>query len=85
MAEKTKLAPLPHGEGLVWSVIGTLLSGPVVWGGVGAIFDRISNSAPRYLALGVILGFSLSMYIVYVRYGRETSELSSKGGSSEQR
>lgn len=85
MAEKTKLAPLPHGEGLVWSVIGTLLSGPVVWGGVGAILDRRLDSAPMYLALGLILGFGLSMYIVYMRYGRESSNQNMGGGSSEQR
>jgi F0F1-type ATP synthase assembly protein I len=85
MAEKTKLAPLPHGEGLVWSVIGTLISGPVVWGGIGALLDRAMDSAPMYLALGLILGFVLSMYIVYVRYGRETSPVEKSGGSSEQR
>lgn len=85
MAEKTKLAPLPHGEGLVWSVIGTLISGPVVWGCIGALLDRAMDSAPMYLALGLILGFALSMYIVYVRFGRETSPDGKSGGSSEQR
>jgi ATP synthase protein I len=85
MAEKTKLAPLPHGEGLVWSVIGTLLSGPLVWGGLGAVLDRYLSTAPRYLAIGLILGFVVSMYIVYIRYGRDPKSTNLDGGSSEQR
>lgn len=84
MSEKTKLAPLPAGEGLVWSVIGTLLSGPLVWGGIGAILDHNLDTAPRYLAIGVILGFVLSMYIVYIRYGRDPKATKLDGGSSEQ-
>jgi F0F1-type ATP synthase assembly protein I len=82
MREQTKLAPLPKGEGLVWSVIGTLLSGPVVWGLVGTFLDHKLDSAPLYLALGLILGFVLSMYIVYMRYGRETAASDQSGGRS---
>ncbi len=82
MADQDKLAPLPAGEGLVWSVIGTLLSGPVVWGLAGAFLDRQLDSDPLYLALGLILGFGLSMYIVYLRFGRESTKSKQSGERS---
>ncbi|MFZ9283277.1 MAG: AtpZ/AtpI family protein [Candidatus Nanopelagicales bacterium] len=82
MNEKTKTPALAKGEGLVWSVIGTLLSGPLVWGVIGAWADRTFDSSPRYLAFGLILGFVLSMYIVYVRYGREDQPANKNGGRS---
>ena len=77
--DKTKT--LPKGEGLVWSVIGTLVSGPLVWGLIGTFIDRKLETAPRFLALGLILGFVVSMYIVYVRYGRDESQERSGGQS----
>lgn len=82
MADQEKLAPLPAGEGLVWSVIGTLISGPVVWGLAGGFLDRRLDSAPLYLALGLILGFVLSMYIVYMRFGRESTKSKQSGERS---
>ena len=71
MASDRKIKPLPKGEGLVWSVIGTLVSGPLVWGLLGAFLDSKFETEPIYLVSGLILGFVMSMYIVYVRYGRE--------------
>lgn len=81
MAEKTKSKALPKGEGLVWSVIGTLVSGPLVWGLIGAYLDRKFDAKPMYLALGLILGFVVSMYIVYVRYGRDEINVKDGGRS----
>ena len=81
MTPESKTKALPKGEGLVWSVIGTLVSGPLVWGLLGALLDRKLETAPTYLALGLILGFVVSMYIVYVRYGRDEIDMKNGGRS----
>lgn len=59
----------PPGENLVWSVVGTLLSGPLVWGLVGAGVDRLLDTS-AFTPVGIVVGFVASMYIVYVRHGR---------------
>jgi F0F1-type ATP synthase assembly protein I len=45
-----------------------MLSGVVVWGGVGLLLDRWWET--RFLALvGVILGLAAAIYLVVVKYG----------------
>lgn len=58
------------GEGHVWSMIGTLVSGPAVWGAVGWFADQWFGFERTLTAFGVIVGFLTSLYIVYIRYGR---------------
>jgi F0F1-type ATP synthase assembly protein I len=55
-----------------WGVIGTLLSGILVWGGVGYVLDR-TFGFDRYLFLpvGMLLGVAAAFYLVYRRYGTE--------------
>ena len=51
-----------------WAVTGTLISGMVVWGGVGWLLDlwlHIRVLAP----VGIILGMAVAIYLVVVRYG----------------
>lgn len=60
-----------HGdESIVWSIVGTLLSGPALYGligfGVNELFD-VSFGIP----IGIVVGFVLSGYIIYMRYGRD--------------
>jgi len=82
MPSSPKPAPLPRGEGLVWSVIGTLLSGPIVWGFIGALADRQLDADRTFLAIGVVVGAVVSMYVVYLRFGRETAEEKEKRSQS---
>ncbi|KGA08349.1 MAG: hypothetical protein GM45_6070 [actinobacterium acAMD-5] len=82
MPSSPKPAPLPRGEGLVWSVIGTLLSGPIVWGFIGALVDRQHDTDRTFLAIGVVVGAVVSMYVVYLRFGRETAEEKEKRSQS---
>lgn len=58
------------GEDMAWSIISTLLAGPLVWGAVGALVDHLANTERVFLPIGIALGFGLAFYIVYVRYGR---------------
>ncbi len=51
-----------------WGITGTLLSGIVVWGGVGLLLDRWWGT--RFVALiGVLLGLTAAIYLVVVKYG----------------
>ena len=59
------------GEDMAWSMISTLLAGPIVWGGLGALVDHFAGTHRVFLPLGVVLGFVTSIYIVYVRFGRD--------------
>ncbi len=57
--------------GTAWSVIATLLSGILVWGGVGYLVDRWVGFHWLFLPIGMVIGVSTSIYMVYVRYGRD--------------
>jgi ATP synthase protein I len=57
--------------GAAWGVIATLLSGILVWGGVGYLVDRWVGFRWLFLPIGMVIGVSTSIYVVYVRYGRE--------------
>lgn len=63
--------PRPQGEDVAWSALGTLLAGPITWGFIGWLIDRYTGTQRLFLALGVVLGFVTSLYIVYVRFGRD--------------
>jgi F0F1-type ATP synthase assembly protein I len=60
-----------RGANQAWSVTGTLLSGVLVWGGVGWLLDRWLGSDGLFLPIGMLLGMGLGIYLVYVRYGRD--------------
>lgn len=66
-------APRPDdsgGEQMAWSVTGTLVSGPVTWGLIGFGVDQVFDKGV-FLPLGLVLGFVFSIYVVYLRYGRD--------------
>ena len=67
-------ALLPRGEAIAWSAMGSLLAGPVVWGGVGAIADQVLGTGRIFLAIGIVLGAVTGMWIVYVRFGHDDGE-----------
>ncbi len=70
--EPRRRTPLrPQGEDVAWSAIGTLLSGPIVWGGVGMLVDRWAGTGRAFTAIGFVVGSLTAFYIVYVRFGRE--------------
>src|SRR3954454_17302998 len=58
----------PSGADMGWSITGTMLSGIIVWGGVGLLLDRWWGT--RFVALiGVLLGLTVAIYLVVVKYG----------------
>jgi ATP synthase protein I len=55
-----------------WGVISTLLSGILVWGGIGYALDRwLDFERYLFLPIGMVLGVSVALYVVYRRYGSE--------------
>lgn len=61
----------PQGESVAWSALGSLLSGPIVWGGVGLLLDMWLGTGRIFTAVGVLVGALTAFYIVYVRFGRD--------------
>jgi F0F1-type ATP synthase assembly protein I len=45
-----------------------------VWGGIGMLIDSLVGTTRIFLPLGIVLGFVVSFYIVYVRFGLETEK-----------
>ena len=60
------------GEDVAWGLVSTLVAGPLVWGAIGMLIDSLVGTTRIFLPLGIVLGFVVSFYIVYVRFGRET-------------
>jgi F0F1-type ATP synthase assembly protein I len=57
-------------EGALWSIMGYLLSGLLIWGGIGWALDHWLHT--HYLLLcGLLLGAGASIYLVWLRFGRE--------------
>lgn len=61
----------PRGEEVAWSALGTLLAGPITWGFVGWLVDQAAETGRVFTALGVVLGSVTSMWVVYLRFGRD--------------
>jgi ATP synthase protein I len=52
-----------------WGVVGYLVSGLVVWGGLGALADHFFGTS-FFLPIGLVLGTVLGVTLVWVRYGK---------------
>jgi F0F1-type ATP synthase assembly protein I len=63
-------SPARQGSGAEtgYAVIGTLISGLVVWGGVGWLLDRWMDTRV-FAPVGIILGMAVAIYLVVKRYG----------------
>jgi F0F1-type ATP synthase assembly protein I len=57
--------------GTAWALTGTLLAGILVWGGVGYVIDRLVGWRWLFLPIGMVVGVSASIYVVYLKYGRD--------------
>ena len=57
-------------ENAFWSIIGYLLSGLIIWGGIGWGLDRWLGTTYLVLA-GILFGAGASIYLVWLRFGRD--------------
>jgi len=51
-----------------WGITGTMLSGIIVWGGVGWLLDRWLETRV-FILVGTILGLTVAIYLIVVKYG----------------
>ena len=51
-----------------WNITGTMLSGIIVWGGVGWVVDRWLETR-IFTLVGTILGLTVAIYLIVVKYG----------------
>jgi F0F1-type ATP synthase assembly protein I len=75
-ADRTSSSGSPRGkrdearaETTAWNITGYLLAGPIAWGGIGWLVDRWLGT-DVFGPLGLMLGLGLSLYLIWVRYGR---------------
>lgn len=64
----------PRGEAVAWSALGSLLGGPIVWGGVGMLADHVFGTGRTFLVIGIVVGTLTGLGIVYVRFGQDDGE-----------
>lgn len=50
-----------------WAMTVELLTATAVWGGIGWLVDRWLSIEPWAMVAGILLGFGLGMYIVFLR------------------
>ncbi len=58
----------PPGD--AWTVVSYLISGPLLYGGIGWLLDRWLDQA-WIMPVGVLVGMALALILVYLRYGRQ--------------
>ncbi|HVM27210.1 MAG TPA: hypothetical protein VM433_05975 [Mycobacteriales bacterium] len=58
-----------EGEADAWSAFSLVLSGMLLWGGVGWLLSAWLGSEV-YLGLGMVLGTAGGLFLVWLRYGR---------------
>ena len=64
----TEPARQPSGADIGWGITGTMLSGIIVWGGVGWWLDRWLETR-FFILVGTILGLTVAIYLIVVKYG----------------
>lgn len=57
------------GEAAAWTVLAHLISGPLLYGGLGWLVDRWLGTKPLFVAVGILGGMALALYLVWFRYG----------------
>jgi ATP synthase protein I len=57
-----------------FAISATLLAGVAVYGLVGYLIDRLAGTPKVFTAIGMVVGAALSIYLVYLRYGKERDD-----------
>jgi ATP synthase protein I len=58
-------------EGALWSIMGYLISGLLIWGGIGYALDYWLHTHHYFFLGGLLLGAGASIYLVWLRFGRQ--------------
>ena len=63
-----------QGMGEAWTALSTLIAGIVVWGGIGYGIDHLAGTSPVLTVIGTLVGNFAAIYLIYVKYFKETPE-----------
>ncbi|HEX8627641.1 MAG TPA: hypothetical protein VF755_05670 [Catenuloplanes sp.] len=70
MADKQPPQRPGPGSNAGWTALSTLLSGIIVWGGIGALLDWWLDIPNRIgLLVGMIVGMVLALYLIIKKFG----------------
>jgi F0F1-type ATP synthase assembly protein I len=83
MKIRPQVKPASRGADEGWAVLSTLISGFVVFGGIGWLLDRWWDTH-LMVPIGLILGMALSIYAVVMQFGRPDAGSSDAVSSAEQ-
>ncbi|QFQ30636.1 hypothetical protein EEW87_010595 [Janibacter melonis] len=72
-------SPTAQADALGATVLAYLVTGPVLFGGAGWLLDRWLGTS-LIVAVGVVVGMGLSLYVIWLRYG--TSQAPTSGGDT---
>jgi len=61
-------SPTVQADAMGSTVLAYLLSGPLLFGGLGWLADRWLG-VTAFIAVGILVGMGLSLYIIWLRYG----------------
>jgi ATP synthase protein I len=54
-----------------WQITAYLLSGMLVYGGIGYLLDWWAGTGKVFTAVGMVVGAALGIYLIYRKYGRD--------------
>ena len=60
----------PSEDNAFWTIFGYMLSGLLIWGGIGWGLDQLLNTG-FFLLAGLLLGMGSALYLVWLRFGRK--------------
>ena len=66
--DPTRPNPVVSADAMGSTVLAHLITGPVLFGGLGWLLDRWLGITV-FVAVGIILGMGLSLYAIWLRYG----------------
>ena len=84
MKIRPQVTPASKGADQGWAVLSTLISGFVVFGGIGWLLDRWWDTH-LMVPIGVIVGMALSIYAVVMQFGRPDVASNTQQASSAAR
>lgn len=53
----------------LWTIVGYLLSGLIIWGSIGWALDRWLGTS-FVVVIGMLAGLVASIYLIWLRFGR---------------
>lgn len=59
-----------HGAGVAWAMVADILTGTMLWGGLGYLGDRWLGWEPWLMSIGFMVGFAVGIYAAVLHYRR---------------